>query len=274
MNTNPIPRYFVYGEPMRLLAPGFIHVELISDRKSLHRGHVAMHSHPNMSQLTCWTRGGGRYSIEDETWSFSAPAMAWLPSGVVHGFEVTGKSEAIVLSVADDALPMARPREAGFSVLRAKHADWQDVLRLMSMLQRQHAAGSYSILEPLTATTLAIATRLISSNQTGTGQTLALQLKVLVDETFRKPLKVADYALSLNSTYHLVDKASRQVFGFPVKQLVLERRMLEAKRLLKFTIRSAEDIAFELGFEDPAYFNRAFKKHVGLAPVTWRKQQN
>jgi len=48
--------------------------------------------------------------------------------------------------------------------------------------------------------------------------------------------------------------------------------MLEAKRLLKFTIRPAKEIAFELGFDDPAYFNRAFKKYSGLSPIAWRNQ--
>ena len=54
---------------------------------------------------------------------------------------------------------------------------------------------------------------------------------------------------------------------------VFERRLLEAKRLLMFTIRSVEDIAAETGFRDPAYFSRFFRKRVGSAPGEWRRQQ-
>ena len=58
-----------------------------------------------------------------------------------------------------------------------------------------------------------------------------------------------------------------------VKDVVLERRLLEAKRLLMFTIRSVEDIAFETGFGDPAYFSRFFRRRCGEAPSTWRRRQ-
>lgn len=54
--------------------------------------------------------------------------------------------------------------------------------------------------------------------------------------------------------------------------MVLERRLLEAKRLLRFTIRPVEDIGREIGFEDPAYFSRFFRKRSGLSPADWRAQ--
>ncbi|RUY82091.1 helix-turn-helix domain-containing protein, partial [Mesorhizobium sp. M7A.F.Ca.CA.001.12.2.1] len=50
-------------------------------------------------------------------------------------------------------------------------------------------------------------------------------------------------------------------------------RLLEAKRLLLFTVRSVEDIAYEIGFDDPAYFSRFFRARVGEAPASWRRKQ-
>ncbi|MEO5805056.1 helix-turn-helix domain-containing protein, partial [Devosia sp.] len=44
----------------------------------------------------------------------------------------------------------------------------------------------------------------------------------------------------------------------------------EAKRLLQFTIRPVEDIAFEIGFKDPSYFSRFFRRRCGTAPKHWR----
>ena len=51
----------------------------------------------------------------------------------------------------------------------------------------------------------------------------------------------------------------------------MERRLLEAKRLLMFTIRSVQDIASEIGFDDPAYFSRFFRKRAGVSPAAWRQ---
>lgn len=52
--------------------------------------------------------------------------------------------------------------------------------------------------------------------------------------------------------------------------VVLDRRLIEARRLLRFTIRPVEDIAFSIGFKDPAYFSRFFRLHVGRSPSGWR----
>lgn len=46
--------------------------------------------------------------------------------------------------------------------------------------------------------------------------------------------------------------------------------MLEAKRLLLFTDKQAQEIAFELGYDDPAYFSRLFKKYIGVSPLDFR----
>ena len=63
------------------------------------------------------------------------------------------------------------------------------------------------------------------------------------------------------------------MLGRGVKRVVSERRLLEAKRLLMFTVRTVEDIAYEIGFDDPAYFSRFFRERVGEAPAAWRRRQ-
>ena len=49
-------------------------------------------------------------------------------------------------------------------------------------------------------------------------------------------------------------------------QLVQERTLLEAKRLLIHNEASISEIALQLGFDDPAYFSRFFKKCAGQSP--------
>lgn len=53
--------------------------------------------------------------------------------------------------------------------------------------------------------------------------------------------------------------------------VIQERIMLEAKRLLIYTKKSAKEIAFHLGFEDAAYFSNSFKKHTGQTPQDFRR---
>ena len=59
MSQNSIPDFFVYGEPVRPLDVGFLHVETVLARGSIHHGQVAAHKHPQMGQITYWTGGSG-----------------------------------------------------------------------------------------------------------------------------------------------------------------------------------------------------------------------
>ncbi len=282
MAKNNIPSYFVYGEPVQALDVDFLHVELVSTRRFLHRGNVAAHKHPQMAQITFWTKGGGAYRIEDRSWTFSAPAISFVPSDVVHGFSVRPASDAIVVSIANEALAGAQShrgaihQQAAFLEKQVSKVDWRDIRLIMHLLLREYnrsCDGRQTAIANLVGVALAfIARNLVPDNGKNLHRQspLAQNLRHMVDNRFREKRAVGSYVKDLHTTCHLLDKAAKSAFGVPVKKLILRRRLLEAKRLLQFTIRSAEDIAHELGFHDPAYFNREFKKHTGLAPGTWR----
>ena len=58
--------------------------------------------------------------------------------------------------------------------------------------------------------------------------------------------------------------------GRTTKQLVTDRALLEAARLLRFTDLTVGEIAFRAGYEDQLYFSRAFKRRYGVAPSAYR----
>ncbi|MBK6902942.1 MAG: helix-turn-helix domain-containing protein [Saprospirales bacterium] len=59
--------------------------------------------------------------------------------------------------------------------------------------------------------------------------------------------------------------------GFAPNHFIRYIRMLDAQRLLKNTTLTVAEIAFQTGFEDPAYFTRAFKKEFGVTPTGYRE---
>ena len=54
-------------------------------------------------------------------------------------------------------------------------------------------------------------------------------------------------------------------------QVIKARIIQEAKRLLQYTDNSTKEIAYELGFDDPASFSRFFKDNVGESPTNYKK---
>jgi AraC family transcriptional regulator, transcriptional activator of pobA len=65
-------------------------------------------------------------------------------------------------------------------------------------------------------------------------------------------------------------RALTRITGRTTKELVTERVMVEAARLLRYTDLTVGEIAYRVGFEDPLYFSRAFKRHSGRSPQTYR----
>jgi AraC family transcriptional regulator, transcriptional activator of pobA len=78
------------------------------------------------------------------------------------------------------------------------------------------------------------------------------------------------YADALAVPPPALSQALNRLTGRSTKELVTDRVMLEAARLLRFTDRTIGEIAFETGFSDPLYFSRAFKRHHGHAPSAYR----
>ena len=71
------------------------------------------------------------------------------------------------------------------------------------------------------------------------------------------------YAKTLANTFLLYNRKT------PL-QMIQERIIIEAKRLLSYTDKPVKQITYELGFEDPAYFSNFFKRHVQLSPADFR----
>ena len=89
------------------------------------------------------------------------------------------------------------------------------------------------------------------------------QFKVNIEAEFKKQPSVNSIAkkllLSQNQLYSIVKEFS----GLSPKEYLLQRSMLEAQRILFYEKSTAKELAYELGFADPDYFSRLFKKYTG-----------
>ncbi len=102
---------------------------------------------------------------------------------------------------------------------------------------------------------------------------LIRKFNFLVDMHYKTKRKVSDYAdllfkspKTLSNLFSIYNQKSPQ-------QIILERLSLEAKRLIHFTDKQNQEIAFELGFSDPAHFSRFFKKMTQMTPSEYRENQ-
>ncbi|TPN82856.1 helix-turn-helix domain-containing protein [Aquimarina algicola] len=101
---------------------------------------------------------------------------------------------------------------------------------------------------------------------------LILKFKGLLETYFVQERSPSFYSGQLAMTNSTFSKKIKAQFGRTPTQLIQERVVLEAKKLLHLTHKSIKEVAFELNFDDEFYFSKYFKKEVGLSPSHFREK--
>ena len=104
-------------------------------------------------------------------------------------------------------------------------------------------------------------------------QPLVAAFRDRVERDFRRVHSVAAYARALHVSPGHLSTLCRSYAGVSAKEIIQERTAVEARRLLLHSTDSAEDIAYALGFEDPSYFARFFRRMTGESPRRFRSGQ-
>lgn len=98
----------------------------------------------------------------------------------------------------------------------------------------------------------------------------SLRLRLLIERHFREHHRPAEYARRLRITVGHLNHLSRRHLGRAAGVVIRERLALEASRHLLHTDATAAEVAYALGFKDPAYFARFFKRETGAPPTSFR----
>ncbi|PKD44307.1 helix-turn-helix domain-containing protein [Rhodohalobacter barkolensis] len=101
---------------------------------------------------------------------------------------------------------------------------------------------------------------------------LIRQYNVLVEEHFKSKKSVSEYAdLLYKSTKTIANVFSKNSDMTPL-EVIHKRVIMEAKRMLLYTDKTAKEIGYELGYNDPAQFSKLFKKQTGMTTTQFLKK--
>lgn len=93
---------------------------------------------------------------------------------------------------------------------------------------------------------------------------------VLVEQHFKEEHSVSFYAVKLFKSPKTLSNNFAKLNRSPL-QIIHQRIVLEAKRLLTYTDKSAKEIAYEIGFDDASHLSRLFKKYTSQSPSEFKK---
>ena len=96
--------------------------------------------------------------------------------------------------------------------------------------------------------------------------------KDLLETGYKNQKQVNYYAKEIIITEKRLNHATTKVLGKTPKEIIDDRIMLEAKRILAHTTESVKEIGYDLGFDEPTNFIKYFKKHSKFTPTEFREQ--
>lgn len=289
MKANVIPNYALYGEQSEQEIWGGIHIEDIADRSSERGWHIKPHRHGRLFQMLCLFDGKADVWADSSFHPVEGVAMVVLPRGVVHGFQFEPNSNGVVITLTEERMTQLELPEntAAFQTLQrqpevvsypATSPQTHTLRQVIDMIRDE--LRSHSLLAQGTLPSLCRLLLLNVARQYQYNRSLVAPLKPklqllnhfneLIESHFRDHWSMAQYANRLHVSTSTLNRACREHYQTSAKALLQNRLINEAKRRLLFTQLPIEQIAYSLGFNDPAYFARAFRKHQGVAPGQFR----
>ena len=283
--STAVPTFYLYGEPQRVVEPGFVHVESLDDRSRPSEWTIKPHIHRDLNHVILICEGGGAMRADGDTVSFDAPSLLLVPAGIIHGFTWLRESLGWVTTISDSYLRHLLARDDDLQPLfRGPHAislppaDFTEAQAAIQRMARELAwagPGQRGAIEALLLGLLVqalrrAAVRYASAGTSGRQTRLVARLRERIEQRFRERDPVAAHALALGVSETTLRQACRSVAGMSPAAMVDERALLEARRLLIYSNLSIAEIAYAIGFDDPAYFSRFFTRHVGRSPRDWR----
>ncbi|MBL4801097.1 MAG: helix-turn-helix domain-containing protein [Emcibacter sp.] len=284
-----IPNYVLYGEKETELFTSYLHIESIKARSRYHDWKFRAHQHQNLHQFFYIEKGGGGYAIiEGEKYPINDNLLIGIPSLTVHGFVFVPETKGWVLTIPDQYLQtilkddLLLLEHIGQKIMfqcedSLEQREFQDIF---GSIEKEHEdmAVAYGLTLRCLATLLMTkivrcqpAVDNVPKVATSQKQILLQRFRRLINMKFKKRLLVAEYAMELHITPTHLNRICRTILNISASELINQRSLLEAKRLLIYTSVTIAEISYELGFCDPAHFSNFFHNKTTDKPSDFRK---
>jgi len=280
-----VPTFSLYGEAQSAISSEFVHIEEISARSAARNWQIDTHTHEGLLQLLFVFSGTARVLLDSQESDYEPPLAVVIPPGVIHAFKFMPQTEGYVLTMdsaglasqAEDATQMFAVLRGAAEVIALNGEDGQSARRVRGLLEqieaefRNPGPASVRLLVWLVRALLLLLVReRLRADDSVDGSSLMSEFRQLVDAHYAEHWPVEQYAAALNLTESRLNRLSRKQSGQTAFALIQARLLLEARRKLIYTGTPVSQLAYELGFSDPAYFCRFFKKLTGQAPSVFR----
>ena len=285
--SRSVPVFKLYGETQPWPTPDLLHCESIPERSQLHGWEIQTHSHSDLVQLLYVQDGLATLNIERSTRQVQSSVLQVIPALSVHRFSFSPDIQGYILSLAQ---PLAEQLNAALEVpaLNVAHCHAVDseqrkqldpLFAALSEEYAQHKPSRDSMLHALITLlsiwlgrrSLALSAPEVALHERGRSHLQTFTR--LVSQHFREHRSIEHYAGQLGISAAHLNSLCRRLTDQSALQMINQRLILEAKRDLVYTTLTVNQVSDRLGFSEPGYFSRFFKRCTGQSPRQFRAQR-
>lgn len=283
--VEQVPTFKLYGDGLDWPIADLLHCETISARSRVFQWEIGPHRHADLYQLLYLHRGEAQIDIEGHRQSVRQAALQFVPPLAVHGFRFSENVEGYVVTLAAPWIEQLRAQagmgqelfQAPVCLLAGEERGY--LYRLFQALQREYAGpqpGRELMLHALANVALVWLGRRIQQHRAALqvperGREVLARFQQQVEACFRRQPSVEHLAHAIGVSVPQLNSLCRRLAQQSPLQIIHQRVLLEAKRNLTYTSMTINQIADALGFADPAYFARFFRRLTGQSPRAFRE---
>lgn len=289
MTDNKIFFEGLYGRDRIEFAKGLIYVYPFGIIGKENNNHVKSHAHNNQFQIFIVIEGETNLLYNNNKVHIKGPSFITVPKNTVHGFEHLTELTGWIISLSDNVLEHMIKREAEvigaiemFQITKIVEGEYSEEIfnTMLDCINEYQSTnlGRLLMLEYLVGQVIVQLRRLPQSLQhtisspDSTSIIYYRRFTQLIRESTSYKKTIEEYAADLKiASGHLSRICSSIAFKSP-REIIMDYYITQAQLLISDVEKSIAEVCYTLGFEDPSYFSRIFKRKTGLTPNEFRKK--
>ncbi len=277
----------LYGDDYGKYSSEYIFLELIATRSETFDWNIQPHIHSQLFQVFIVKKGSLLFQEATHEQQLQAPCMILIPPTKLHGLVYSPNVEGQILtlseSIIEDIFQTSKLIWKTFEEIQIltcyeDSSSFDKLYRILENIEEELFGENperFLMLRSCIAQFFICLHRLTKQEEAQKGDSLMMTHFRKFQQNIKRsdyPKSIPEFADELHITPVHLNRICKAVAGKSAIELVHQNLISEAQKYLLHTSYSVSEIAYLLKFEYPNYFAKLFKKHIGLSPIEFRKQ--